>query len=105
MSGSCGPPATAAAPNPRNASATSVARTAQDLCGCVQACSHHATAARYSRGVTAKTYRLQAATLTHNAASRKVLERAGFTEIGLAPAYLKIAGAWQDHILYQRILG
>jgi ribosomal-protein-alanine N-acetyltransferase len=49
-------------------------------------------------------HRLQAATLTHNAASRKVLERAGFTEIGLAPAYLQIAGSWQDHILYQRIL-
>jgi hypothetical protein len=27
-----------------------------------------------------------------------------FTEIGLAPAYLKIAGAWQDHILYQHVL-
>ena len=49
-------------------------------------------------------HRLQAATLTHNAASQKVLKRAGFEEIGLAPRYLKIAGSWQDHMLYQRIL-
>ena len=49
-------------------------------------------------------HRLQAATLTHNAASQKILTRAGFTEIGLAPAYLKIAGAWQDHMLYQHVL-
>jgi [ribosomal protein S5]-alanine N-acetyltransferase len=50
-------------------------------------------------------HRLQAATLPHNAASRNVLQRSGFEEIGLAPAYLKIAGSWQDHVLYQRILG
>jgi ribosomal-protein-alanine N-acetyltransferase len=49
-------------------------------------------------------HRLQAATLPHNAGSRKILKRAGFDEIGPAPAYLKIAGAWQDHVLYQRIL-
>ncbi|HEY9357060.1 MAG TPA: GNAT family N-acetyltransferase [Arthrobacter sp.] len=49
-------------------------------------------------------HRLQAATLTHNAASQKILKRAGFEEIGLAPNYLRIAGSWQDHILYQRIL-
>ncbi|MEW9874130.1 GNAT family N-acetyltransferase [Arthrobacter sp. HS15c] len=49
-------------------------------------------------------HRLQAATLTHNAASQKILKRAGFEEIGLATSYLRIAGAWQDHVLYQRIL-
>jgi ribosomal-protein-alanine N-acetyltransferase len=49
-------------------------------------------------------HRLQASTLPHNAASRKILKRCGFEEIGLAPEYLKIAGAWQDHILHQRIL-
>jgi ribosomal-protein-alanine N-acetyltransferase len=49
-------------------------------------------------------HRLQAATLRHNAASQKILQRSDFGEIGLAPAYLKIAGSWQDHILYQRIL-
>jgi ribosomal-protein-alanine N-acetyltransferase len=30
-----------------------------------------------------------------------VLEHNGFVRIGVAPAYLNIAGAWQDHILYQ----
>ena len=49
-------------------------------------------------------HRLQAATLQHNAASQKILKRSGFTEIGVAPAYLNIAGGWRDHILFQRIL-
>ena len=49
-------------------------------------------------------HRLQAATLPHNAASQKILKRSDFEGIGLAPAYLKIAGAWQDHLRYQRIL-
>ena len=49
-------------------------------------------------------HRLQAATMPHNAASRKILRRSGFSEIGLAPAYLNIAGAWRDHILFQRLL-
>lgn len=46
-------------------------------------------------------HRIQAATLPHNVRSQRVLERAGFTRIGMAPAYLKIAGRWQDHVLYQ----
>jgi ribosomal-protein-alanine N-acetyltransferase len=46
-------------------------------------------------------HRIQAATLLHNAASQKVLARSGFTRIGMAPAYLLIAGRWQDHALYQ----
>jgi ribosomal-protein-alanine N-acetyltransferase len=50
-------------------------------------------------------HRVQAATLLSNRASQKVLERAGFEEIGVAPEYLRIAGSWQDHRLYQRILG
>lgn len=49
-------------------------------------------------------HRLQAATLVQNAASQKVLNRAGFEQIGLAPAYLRIAGVWQDHRLYQRLM-
>ncbi|MDD1476723.1 GNAT family N-acetyltransferase [Arthrobacter sp. H16F315] len=49
-------------------------------------------------------HRLQAATLRHNAASQKVLKRSGFMQIGMAPDYLNIAGAWQDHLLFQRIL-
>jgi ribosomal-protein-alanine N-acetyltransferase len=46
-------------------------------------------------------HRLQAATLLHNAASQKVLTRNGFEQIGMAPAYLQIAGRWQDHLLFQ----
>ncbi|VXB31910.1 hypothetical protein ARTHRO9AX_150184 [Arthrobacter sp. 9AX] len=49
-------------------------------------------------------HRIQAATLVHNAASQKILQRIGFGKIGMAPAYLKIAGSWQDHNLYQRLL-
>jgi ribosomal-protein-alanine N-acetyltransferase len=32
-----------------------------------------------------------------------VLERNGFVRSGVAPAYLSIAGRWQDHALYQLI--
>jgi ribosomal-protein-alanine N-acetyltransferase len=46
-------------------------------------------------------HRVQAETLVHNAASQAVLARNGFEQIGLAPAYLNIAGRWQDHFLYQ----
>lgn len=46
-------------------------------------------------------HRLEAGTLTHNIRSQRVLERNGFERFGLAPRYLKIAGEWQDHILYQ----
>lgn len=49
-------------------------------------------------------HRVQAATLLHNAASQQVLARTGFARIGTAPRYLQIAGQWQDHALYQRIL-
>ena len=48
-------------------------------------------------------HRVQAATLPHNAASQRVLERNGFERIGLARGYLRIAGRWQDHILFQRL--
>lgn len=46
-------------------------------------------------------HRVQAETLLHNAASQRVLERNGFVRFGLAPRYLKIAGTWQDHAMYQ----
>jgi [ribosomal protein S5]-alanine N-acetyltransferase len=50
-------------------------------------------------------HRIQAGTLLHNAASQRVLTKCGFEAIGLAPEYLFIDGGWQDHRLYQRILG
>jgi ribosomal-protein-alanine N-acetyltransferase len=46
-------------------------------------------------------HRLQAETLVHNTASQTVLTRNGFERFGLAPAYLNIAGRWQDHIMFQ----
>ena len=50
-------------------------------------------------------HRLQAATLLHNAGSQRVLTGSGFDRIGLAPKYLRIAGEWQDHLLFQKLLG
>lgn len=49
-------------------------------------------------------HRLQAATLPHNEASQAVLTRVGFERIGFAPSYLRIAGEWQDHVMFQLIL-
>ena len=49
-------------------------------------------------------HRLEAGTLPHNRASQKVLRTAGFECFGTAKKYLKIAGEWQDHRLFQRIL-
>jgi ribosomal-protein-alanine N-acetyltransferase len=46
-------------------------------------------------------HRVQAETVLHNVRSQRVLRRNEFCRIGMAPAYLKIAGRWQDHILYQ----
>lgn len=48
-------------------------------------------------------HRIQAGTLLHNVRSQRVLERNGFTRYGVAPAYLNIAGKWQDHALYQAV--
>lgn len=45
-------------------------------------------------------HRLEAACLPHNAASRRLLGKAGFTEEGYARAYLKINGVWRDHVLF-----
>jgi ribosomal-protein-alanine N-acetyltransferase len=49
-------------------------------------------------------HRIEASTLLHNTGSQRVLEKAGFHQIGMAPRYLQIAGRWQDHNLYQVIL-
>lgn len=48
-------------------------------------------------------HRLQAGTLLHNVASQKVLERNGFIRFGIAQRYIRIAGQWQDHAMYQLI--
>ncbi|WP_284755258.1 GNAT family N-acetyltransferase [Arthrobacter sp. efr-133-R2A-120] len=49
-------------------------------------------------------HRIEASTLLHNSASQRVLLKAGFQKIGMAPRYLQIAGKWQDHNLYQVVL-
>ena len=48
-------------------------------------------------------HRVEAGTLVHNVASQRVLHRNGFRRYGLAPRYLRIAGEWQDHVLFQRL--
>jgi [ribosomal protein S5]-alanine N-acetyltransferase len=46
-------------------------------------------------------HRLQAETLVDNEASERVLIKNGFIQYGQAPEYLKIAGRWQEHRLFQ----
>jgi [ribosomal protein S5]-alanine N-acetyltransferase len=48
-------------------------------------------------------HRLEAGTLVDNLASQRVLEKNGFDRIGLARSYLRIAGDWRDHVLFQRV--
>ncbi|MCX8506591.1 MAG: GNAT family protein [Alphaproteobacteria bacterium] len=45
-------------------------------------------------------HRLDAACLPNNTASLALLRRVGFTEEGYARQYLKIGGAWEDHITF-----
>lgn len=46
-------------------------------------------------------HRIDAACIPDNMPSRHLLRNCGFQEIGLAPAYLKINGAWRDHLCHQ----
>ena len=46
-------------------------------------------------------HRLDAATLLHNTPSQRVLLHNGFRPFAVAERYIKIAGRWQDHILFQ----
>jgi ribosomal-protein-alanine N-acetyltransferase len=45
-------------------------------------------------------HRLQAAVMPTNQASRAILQKRGFREEGYAERYLRIAGKWEDHVLY-----
>jgi ribosomal-protein-alanine N-acetyltransferase len=45
-------------------------------------------------------HRVEAACLPQNEASHRLLLKTGFREEGLAKAYLKINGAWRDHLLF-----
>jgi len=48
-------------------------------------------------------HRLEAACIPENAPSRALLVKAGFVEEGYAKAYLKINGAWRDHLLFGQL--
>ncbi|MFT3729666.1 MAG: GNAT family protein [Terricaulis sp.] len=45
-------------------------------------------------------HRVEAACQPDNIASRRVLEKCGFTQEGAARAYLRIDGGWRDHLLF-----
>ncbi|HMQ92198.1 MAG TPA: GNAT family protein [Amaricoccus sp.] len=49
--------------------------------------------------------RVEAACLPENAASRGLLERAGFKYEGVAQSYLQINGRWRNHVLYANLRG
>lgn len=48
-------------------------------------------------------HRVEAACLPHNQASISLLRKCRFEHEGLARGYLKIAGAWRDHLLFARL--
>lgn len=48
-------------------------------------------------------HRLEAACIPDNTRSIRILEKAGFAREGYLRSYLKINGAWRDHVLYARI--
>jgi len=52
---------------------------------------------------TLRLHRVEAACLPENTASQTLLERNGFQREGLARSYLRINGAWRDHLLYALI--
>src|SRR5277367_3542748 len=69
----------------------------------------HAGKGRMTRAVAAavrfgfstlRLHRIEAACLPENAASQTLLERNGFQREGLARGYLRINGAWRDHLLF-----
>jgi len=45
-------------------------------------------------------HRIEIAIRPENAASLRIVEKLGFTSIGLAPRYLHINGEWRDHLLF-----
>jgi [ribosomal protein S5]-alanine N-acetyltransferase len=53
--------------------------------------------------INLRLHRLEAACITTNAASIRLLEKSGFQREGYARQYLCINGIWQDHLLYARL--
>jgi len=48
-------------------------------------------------------HRVEAGTRPENVASQRVLERNGFTCVGLLRRHLLIGGEWRDHLLWERL--
>lgn len=48
-------------------------------------------------------HRVQANIIPTNERSVRLAERVGFRQEGLARAYLKIAGEWQDHVMFAKL--
>ena len=48
-------------------------------------------------------HRLEAACVPQNEPSQRLLKKVGFEHEGMARAYLKINGAWRDHLLFGMI--
>jgi ribosomal-protein-alanine N-acetyltransferase len=46
-------------------------------------------------------HRLDAGAMPSNVGSQRVLEKAGFTRVGVMRRYLFVADRWQDHVLYE----
>ena len=49
-------------------------------------------------------HRVQANVIPSNVASIRLAERVGFRREGLALKYLKIAGVWQDHVMFAKVM-
>lgn len=50
-------------------------------------------------------HRIQAACLPENERSQAVLRKCGFTQEGIARGYLRINGAWRDHVVFGLLTG
>jgi len=48
-------------------------------------------------------HRVQANIIPRNAPSLRVAEKCGFRREGLARSYLRIAGAWEDHLMFAKL--
>jgi [ribosomal protein S5]-alanine N-acetyltransferase len=48
-------------------------------------------------------HRLDAGAMPSNLGSQRVLEKAGFTRVGVLERFLFVAGSWQDHVLYEMV--
>ena len=48
-------------------------------------------------------HRVEAGTRVDNLASQRVLEKNGFSRVGLLRRHLRIAGEWVDHVLWEKL--